>query len=82
LVISLSDLELYECILLSLPIVEREEVTFGDVVEGDKEEDDDDNRYDEIDRVLPGIIMFATKLVLITPGSKYYANSVWFYLIS
>ena len=38
---------LSECILLlSLPIVGREEATFGDVVEGDKEEDD--NRYDEI----------------------------------
>jgi hypothetical protein len=40
------DLGLSECALLSLPIVEDEAATFGDVVKGDEE---DDNRYDEID---------------------------------
>ena len=54
---SLTDLELSECVML-----------FNDVVVVD-EGDDDDKRYDEIDRVLSGIIMFSTKLVLITPGS-------------
>ena len=62
-VVSLLDLWLSEYLLL--PIVEGEE----SAAVGDAEADEDALSDDQIDWVLSGIIMFSTKLVLITLGS-------------